>query len=111
MLTPTATTVPVFDAVQLNRYTNGDSNMQVEVLALFVAEVERLMQQIDAALDAEMRAQRMSALAGLARTTGATLLAQRARAAAADIGKEDFDMAPLEDAVAQTLAYVRRTGI
>ena len=39
---PTAATVPVFDAAQLNRHTRGNPRLQVEVLSLFLTEVESL---------------------------------------------------------------------
>ena len=37
------TAVPLFDTAQLNRHTRGNPSLQVEVLSLFVAEVERLI--------------------------------------------------------------------
>ena len=63
--------VPVLDAGQLRRQTMGDAAMQVEVLALFVAEAERLMRQVEDAPDAEVRADRLHAMIGLARNVGA----------------------------------------
>jgi hypothetical protein len=104
-------TIPVFDAAQLNSATCGDAALQVEVLALFVAEIERLMQQVEDASDPQMRGDRLRALAGLARKTGAALLAQAARALETQIATESPDLAPLRQAVAETVAYVRRAGI
>lgn len=106
-----AAELPVFDAEQLHRHTKGDPNMQVEVLALFATEVERLMRQIEVAADGQVRHDRMRALTALARTTGAARLAQEARLLEPNIVEEDTDLTPLRDAVAETLAYVRRTGI
>jgi hypothetical protein len=102
---------PVFDAAQLHRHTSGDPAMQVEVLALFANEVERLMRQIDDATDAQKRSDRVRALASLARTTGAAMLAHQARVAEPKMMAENPDLAPLRDAVATTLAFVRRSGI
>jgi hypothetical protein len=50
-------------------------------------------------------------LIGLARTTGATLLVQQARSLEVRIAGENPDLAPLRDAIDQTIAYVRRAGI
>jgi hypothetical protein len=104
-------TVPVFDTVQLSRYTQGDARMQVEVLALFSTELERLLLQIENATDGEVRTDRLRALIGLARTTGAALLAQQARLLEVKIGGENPDLTPLRDAIDQTMAYIRRAGI
>ncbi len=67
--------IPVFDAAQLNRATSGDASLQVEVLALFVAEAERLMRQVEDAADPQVRGDRLRALIGLARNIGAAKLA------------------------------------
>jgi HPt (histidine-containing phosphotransfer) domain-containing protein len=104
-------TIPVFDAAQLNRATNGNAALQVEVLALFVAEVERLMRQVEDAPDPQMRGDRLRALTGLARNTGAAMLAQAARSLETQIATESPDLAPLRKAVADTVAYVRQAGI
>ncbi len=103
--------LPVFDAVQLDRYTQGDPRMQVEVLALFANELERLLRQIEDASDPQVRSDRLRAMIGLARTTGATLLAQQARVTELKIADEAPDLAPLRNAIDQTIAYIRRAGI
>jgi HPt (histidine-containing phosphotransfer) domain-containing protein len=108
--TPTSA-VPVIDAAQLHRHTGGNANLQVEVLALFVTEVERLMRQVEDAPSPQVRAERLKALTGVARNVGAALLAQEARALETQIASENPDLMPLRNAVAATLAYVRRTGI
>jgi hypothetical protein len=59
--------IPVFDAAQLNRATNRDTSLQVEILALFVAEVERLMRQVEDATEPELRGDRLRALIAVAR--------------------------------------------
>jgi hypothetical protein len=105
------TAAPIFDAIQLRRHTQGDARMQVEVLALFSTEVERLLRQIEDASDGQVRGDRLRALIALARTTGATLLAQQARTLEAKIGGEDPDLAALRDAIDQTLGYIRHIGI
>jgi HPt (histidine-containing phosphotransfer) domain-containing protein len=104
-------TIPVFDAAQLNRATSGDAALQVEVLALFVAEIERLMQQVEDAPDPQMRGDRLRALTGLARNTGAALLAHVARTLETQIATESPDLTPLKQAVAETVAFVRQAGI
>lgn len=106
-----AATAPLFDAAQLYRHTRGDPKLQVEVLALFVSEVERLMNQIEDAGNPELRGERLRALIGVCRNTGATRIATEARALETQIATEEPDIAPLRAAVADTLAYVRRTGI
>jgi len=106
-----AAELPVFDTAQLNRHTNGDPAMQVEVLALFATEVERLMRQIEDSTDMQKRSDRVRALASLARTTGAAMLAQQARITEPKMMTEEPDLGPLRDAVAATLSFVRRNGI
>ncbi len=49
------------------------------MLALFVAEAERLMRQVEDAPDPQVQGDRLRALIALARNTGAALLAQEAR--------------------------------
>ena len=105
------TTIPVFDAAKLNRATSGDTALQVEILALFVAEVERLMRQVEDATEPEVRADRLRALIALARNTGAAMLAHEARELETQIAAESPDLAALKQAIAQTLAYVRQAGI
>ena len=74
---PTDRCPAVFDAAQLNRAHEGSASLQVEVLSLFVAEVERLMRQVEDAPDPQLRGDRLRALIGVARNTGAALIAQR----------------------------------
>jgi len=102
--------VPVFDAARLNRNTHGDPVLQIEVLALFVAEVERLMQQLENSIEPTLRAERLRAIMALARNTGAMRLAQEARRMEAGVA-DGADIAPLRAAVDETVAYVRRVGI
>lgn len=103
-------TAPLFDAAQLKRQTHGNPALQVEVLSLFMAEAERLMNQIEDASDPQLRAERLRALVGLARNTGAALIAQQARALETQIATENPDLSPLRNAIADTLAYLRRSG-
>jgi hypothetical protein len=107
---PRAKGVPLFDAAQLRRQTQGNPSLQVEVLALFMAEVERLMNQLEDAPNPQLRGERLRALIGLARNTGATLVAQQARAIEPQIATGNADLEPLRTAVADTLAYIRRAG-
>ena len=107
----TTDTAPIFDAGALSRATNGDPALQVEVLALFAVEVERLLRQVEDAPDAQLRGDRLRALIALARNTGAARLAHEARLQEAQIAAEAPNLAPLKDAAAETLAYVRQAGI
>lgn len=104
-------TIPVFDAAKLYRATNGDAALQVEVLALFTAEVERLMRQVEDAPDPQTRNDRLRALIAVSRNTGASRLAQEARGLETQIAEESPDLTALRRAVAETLAYVRQSGI
>jgi HPt (histidine-containing phosphotransfer) domain-containing protein len=70
---------PVFDPEQLDRQTMGDEALRVEILALFVAEAERLLAQVEQAPDALVRASRLHAMKGLARNVGARRLAEVCR--------------------------------
>ncbi len=103
--------VPVFDAAQLRRHTMGNASLQVEVLALFVAEAERLLRQVEDAPDPHVRGDRLRALIGAARNIGAARLAKEARALEKQIASENPDMAPLRDAVEATVAFVRQRGV
>jgi hypothetical protein len=103
--------VPVLDRVQLSRRTMGDEAMQVEVLSLFATEAERLLLQVESAPDPAVRADRLRALAGVARDVGAARLAQAARLAETHISDGVPDLEPLRTAVAEILAFVRRFGI
>ena len=107
---PPAKAAPLFDGAQLKRQTHGNPSLQIEVLALFIAEVERLMNQVEDARDPQMRAERLRALIGLSRNTGAALIAQQARALETQIASENPDLTPLRNAIADTLAYIKRTG-
>jgi hypothetical protein len=101
--------LPLLDAAQLRRQTQGNPILQVEVLSLFVAEAERLMRQVEDASDLQVRGDRLRALFGLARNTGATLIAHEARTLETQVATETPDMTPLRNAVADTLALIRRT--
>ncbi len=106
---PTAGSAPLFDAAQLNRHTRGNPRLQVEVLSLFLTEVERLMRQVEDAPDPQLRAERLRALIGVARNTGAAFIAQAARALETEIVAEQPDLTSLRNAVAETFAFIRRT--
>jgi HPt (histidine-containing phosphotransfer) domain-containing protein len=102
--------MPVFDSAQLARRTNGDPKMQIEVLALFVAEAERLLRQVEDAANGEVRGERLRALIALARTTGAAMLAEQARSLEAKLVSAEPDLTPLREAVERTLAYLQHAG-
>jgi HPt (histidine-containing phosphotransfer) domain-containing protein len=97
----------VLDGAQLRRQTMGDKALQVEVLALFVTEAERLMRQVEDAPDAQIRGDRIRALIALARNTGALRLAQVARSLETQIITEEPDLQPLRAAMTETIAYVQ----
>jgi hypothetical protein len=102
---------PVFDAEKLRRQTMGDGAMQIEVLSLFVAEAQRLMQQVEEAEDSQTRGDRLRALAALGRNTGAMRLMQAARLAEGHVGDTAPDLTALRAALSDTLAYVQRVGV
>jgi hypothetical protein len=47
---------------------------------------------------------------GVARNTGATRIAQEARALETEIAAESPDLMPLRSAIDETLAYIRKFG-
>ena len=102
--------LPVLDSAQLRRKTMGDPSLQVEVLALFVTELERLMRQVEEAADAQVRGDRLRAIIALARNIGAMRLAQASRTLETQIATEAPDMTPLRAAVAEAISYVQRAG-
>jgi HPt (histidine-containing phosphotransfer) domain-containing protein len=102
--------LPLIDAAQLARRTMGDPTLQVELLALFVTELERLMRQVEGAPDPQLRGDRLRAMTTLARNTGAAHLAQVARLTETRLASDDADLSPLRAAVAETVAYVNQTG-
>jgi HPt (histidine-containing phosphotransfer) domain-containing protein len=104
-----APAVPLFDTTKLNRQTRGDPSLQVEVLSLFVAEVERLMRQVEDAPDPQVRGDRLRALIGVARNVGATHIAQQARSLETEIAAENPDMTSLKNAISETLTFIQRT--
>jgi hypothetical protein len=103
-----STAAPVFDPGPLSRRSMGDPAHQVELLALFEAEVERLLGQVESAEDPQLRLDRLHAIVVLARNIGALHLAQVARTLETHIGDGAPDLEPLRTAIAETLAIVRR---
>lgn len=104
------TAVPVFDRAQLDRRALGDARLEVEILALFVTEAERLLGQIERAADAQVRGDRLRAMIALARSTGAMRIARAARALETDIVAVEPDLRPLRDAVAEAILHVQRNS-
>lgn len=102
-------TLPVIDPVQLRRQTLDDPAREIEILALFSAELERLMRQLEEARDIHTQGERLRAIISLARNTGAARLLHDARLVEAHIASGDANFQPLREAAAQTLAYVRHT--
>jgi len=101
---------PVFDPATFHSRTMGSAALQVEVLSLFIAEAERLLRQVEAA-DTIVRGERLRALIALARNVGAARLAQEARLLEAQAAADAPDLHALRTALADTVAYVQRTGV
>ena len=85
----------------------GSEAMQVELLALFIAEAERLLDQVAAADTQEIRADRLQALAALARSVGAQRLTRTALDTARSFSDgEDLDR--LRSSVDEVVGFIRR---
>ena len=104
-----SSTLPVFDALPLQRLTGGNAAMQTERLALFMTEAERLMTQIEAATDLEVRTERVRALSGLSRSVGAVRVAHEAKAVEALVDEEAPDLSALREALTATFLYLTRS--
>ena len=101
----------VFDRAQLERRTLRSPALEVEILALFVAEAERLLRQVESADDPQIRGDRLRAMIALARHTGAMRLAHVARTLEMEILPTEPDLRPLREALAETIAYINGTGV
>ncbi len=99
----------VFVRAQLHRRTFGNPALEVEILALFAAEADRLLRQIENAPDPQIRGDRLRAMRALAGNTGAVRLAHVARSLET-AGPAEPDLRPLRDAVDEVIAYLRQTG-
>ena len=99
-----ASPVPIFDASRLERRSMGDPRLKLELVALFILELERLMAQVGAAPDAKARGERLQAVVALARSIGASRLALAAQRAEAQV---EPDLHALANIVAETIAFVR----
>jgi HPt (histidine-containing phosphotransfer) domain-containing protein len=100
---------PVFDAAHLDRQTMGDEALRVEILALFVAEAERLLAQVESAPDQLVRASRMHAMQGLARNVGAKRLAALCRKL--ENSGEPDDLERLRAAVREAIEQVHAGAV
>jgi len=96
----------ILNEAHLARQTMGDTELQREVLALFIAEAERLLRQVHEAKEPAMRVGRVHALKGLARNVGAERLARAAAATESEAAKEKGDLAPLGAAVQEVIAHL-----
>ena len=106
-----ATPAPILDMSRLERQSMGDPRVKVELLALFMLEVERLMTQATAESDAVVRSDRLHAMGALAQGIGAMRLARAARTAWEQIGAAEPDLQPVAEAVEETLALVRSSAV
>lgn len=87
----------------------GDEGLRVEILALFTAEVERLLIQAERAKDAATLGDRLHAIKGLARNVGALRLNQVATGLESDCHAGPADLAPLRQAVMEAIEYLYST--
>lgn len=101
--------LPVFDIEHLRRRTMDDQRLQIEILALFSAEAERLLRQAEEASDPGVRRDRISALGTLARGVGAGKLAAEAARVAGAAG-DHHDLASIRRGVAEVLSHIAAQG-
>jgi HPt (histidine-containing phosphotransfer) domain-containing protein len=106
-----ANPTPLFDPAQLNHRAMGDESLRVELLSLFTNEIERLLRQAEDAPDPAIRDDRLRAITASARSVGAVRLAQTAKLLESQFTVQELDLAPLRASVAETLAYLRQSGV
>lgn len=82
----------------------NDPDLEVEILSLFITEVERLMRQIEETDSPAKRVERFHAVTGLARNVGAQELA--VIAAGLERGDSD-DIRSIRSAVENVIAYIK----
>ncbi len=87
---PVVAATVLLDQAHLDRRTRRDASLEVEILALFVSEGERLVGQITSAPAAERRG-RIAALRSLATQVGAGRLADACRTAGIDENADNAD--------------------
>lgn len=88
----------------------GDEALRIEILALFLTEIERLLGQVEAAGEAARRAERLHAVTGLARNIGAVRLGEVARDLERRVSRAPqthVDLEPLRAAVREVVEHVR----
>ena len=100
--------LPVFDDAHLDRRTGGDEDLRVEILALFAAEVERLLTQAASAQDAATLGNRLHAIMRLAANVGALRLKHVATVLETDC-QAGADLGPLRRAVMEAMDYLHST--
>ncbi len=105
-----ATPVPILDLSRLERQSMGDPRMEVELLALFMLEVERLIGQVTDATDPHQRGERLDAIAAVARNIGAARLAVAARRAETQPLSGEPELNEVTKAAAETLDFLRSSG-
>lgn len=101
---------PFFDSAQLDQRSMGDESLRRELLVLFTAEVERLVRQAEDAPNAGTRDDRLRAISASARVVGAMRLVETAELIEAQFTAREFDLTPLREVVAETLASLRQIG-
>ncbi|MDQ0326790.1 HPt (histidine-containing phosphotransfer) domain-containing protein [Rhodopseudomonas julia] len=99
----------IFNEAHLDRQTMHNEALKVEILALFVTEADRLLNQIKEAKTSSARGERVHALKGLARNVGAERLALAASLTEERLKAQGCDLAPLEAAVQEVVRYLART--
>jgi len=100
----TASDLPILDEQQLKRQTMNDPDLEVEILSLFITEVERLVKQVEETENTAKRLERFHAIKGLARNIGAQKLAMIA--ASAENG-DGGDIQQIRSAVENVIAYIK----
>ncbi len=104
----------LLDQAHLDRRTGHSADLQVEILALFLNEGERLVAQIGSASDITVRQSRVAALGALANQTGAHQLAAACRTAETGpqlhgvqrVGDSEADVSAVEAAFAEVSRHI-----
>ena len=102
--------LPILDYAYLRQRAMASQALEVELLSLFIAEVERLMDQVEQARDELERRERLEAMVAAAGSVGAARLRQLARRMRADAAEEP-DLDGLRGSVQEVVAYIRGFGL
>ena len=107
--------LPIIDRARLAHRSMGNESLETELLSLFASETERLLHQVESAVDLQTRDDRIRAIGAAARGVGAARLAFAAQAVVqATPGTADPDSVAgaeldvLHHAVAEVIGFIRR---